>query len=133
MKKGTSLIISSIISGIIIFQSALIAPAINELLSVNEASVFLRYIWPKFFVAIGALAFVSCMSLFPHRKVGLPSYVAVITLALMIGCFVLTPVINNAKDASNEGLWSALHVTTVLMTLGVLILNVWNLVHLSRK
>ncbi|MBV42708.1 MAG: hypothetical protein CL834_06710, partial [Crocinitomicaceae bacterium] len=59
MKKSTPFIMSSMIVGIIVFQSALIAPAINELVSVDEASVFLRYIWPKFFVVIGTLAFVS--------------------------------------------------------------------------
>jgi hypothetical protein len=133
MKKRTPFIMSSMIVGIIVFQSALIAPAINELVSVNEASVFLRYIWPKFFVVIGTLAFVSIIGLFQQREVRLPTYVAAITLAFMVGCFLLTPVINNAKDAGNEGLWSALHVTTVLMTLVVLILNVWNLVYLSRK
>ena len=59
MMKNLPLIISSIIVGIILFQSALVAPAINRLINAEDASVFLRYIWPKFFLIIAILSLAS--------------------------------------------------------------------------
>tara|TARA_B110000908_G_scaffold69855_1_gene84222 strand:+ start:457 stop:663 length:207 start_codon:yes stop_codon:yes gene_type:complete len=49
MIKNIPLLISAIISGLILFQSTLVAPAVNKLINSKEASVFLRYIWAKVF------------------------------------------------------------------------------------
>ena len=59
MLKNLPYLNSGIIIGIILFQSILIAPAINQLINTNEAAIFLRYIWPIFFIIIGFLSLIS--------------------------------------------------------------------------
>tara|TARA_B100000941_G_C28105145_1_gene350432 strand:- start:69 stop:494 length:426 start_codon:yes stop_codon:yes gene_type:complete len=123
---------SAIIIGIILFQSIFIAPAINQLISTSEAAVFLRYIWPIFFIIIGLLSLISFISILKNKNQNsaLKIYI-VISLILMLSCIIAVPFINNAKDLENELLWSILHMKTVFFTLISLILNIlivlkWN-------
>ena len=44
--------------------SLLIAPSINKLLSAQDASIYLRYVWPKFFIIIGAISLISWILIF---------------------------------------------------------------------
>ncbi|MBF90449.1 MAG: hypothetical protein CMP75_01640 [Flavobacteriales bacterium] len=134
MLKNLPYLNSGIIIGIILFQSIFIAPAINQLINTNEAAIFLRYIWPIFFIIIGFLSIISLISVLKYKiqKSSLKIYI-IISFALMLSCFISVPFINNAKDVNNEFLWSILHMKTVLFTLITLILNVlivfrWNFI-----
>tara|TARA_B100000989_G_scaffold110035_1_gene80738 strand:+ start:1438 stop:1854 length:417 start_codon:yes stop_codon:yes gene_type:complete len=124
MLKITPLINAGIIIGIILFQSLLVAPGINELISTKEASSFLRYIWPKFFILIGIISIISFIILFIKNKVqNLPKVFFIISFLLMLACYIITPFINEAKDTNNEMLWSTLHLLTIFFTLITLTLN----------
>ena len=134
MLKNLPYLNSGIIIGIILFQSIFIAPAINQLINTNEAAIFLRYIWPIFFIIIGFLSIISLISVLKYKiqKSSLNIYI-IISFVLMLSCFISVPFINNAKDLNNELLWSILHMKTVLFTLITLILNVlivfrWNFI-----
>ena len=134
MLKNLPYLNSGIIIGIILFQSILIAPAINQLINTNEAAIFLRYIWPIFFIIIGFLSLISFIYFLKYKiqKSSLNIYV-IISFFLMLSCFISVPFINNAKDVNNEFLWSILHMKTVLFTLITLILNAlivfrWNFI-----
>ena len=134
MLKNLPYLNSGIIIGIILFQSIFIAPAINQLINTNEAAIFLRYIWPKFFIIIGFISIISLISVLKYKiqKSSLNIYI-IISFLLMLSCFISVPFINNAKDVNNEFLWSILHMKTVLFTLITLILNVlivfrWNFI-----
>ena len=119
------LICSSIVSSIIMFQTILIAPAINKRINSMEASVFLRFIWPKFFLIIGIISLVSTVCLFFFNiEQNLGKICSISSIILMFICYILTPVINNAKDKSNDKTWTILHLSTVIMTSVVLILNI---------
>lgn len=125
MVKHLPFLISGAITAMILFQSILIAPAINKLIPLKDASVFLRDVWPKFFLIIGILSLVSFMIiLLGSLNQNIPKYLSVISCLLMGLCYVITPYINEAKDVSNEQLWTILHLATVLVTLVVLFLNV---------
>ena len=132
MLKNLPYLNSAIIIGIILFQSIFIAPAINQLINTNEAAVFLRHIWPIFFIIIGLLSLISYISVLKNKnqKSILKIYM-IISLGLMLSSFFAVPFINNAKDLENELLWSILHMKTVFFTLISLILNIlivfkWN-------
>ncbi len=134
MLKNLPYLNSGIIIGIILYQSIFIAPAINQLINTNEAAIFLRYIWPIFFIIIGFLSVVSLISILKYKiqKSSLSIYI-ITSFVLMLSCFISVPFINNAKDVNNEFLWSVLHMKTVLFTLITLILNVlivfrWNFI-----
>ena len=134
MLKNLPYLNSGIIIGIILFQSIFIAPAINQLINTNEAAIFLRYIWPKFFIIIGFISIISLISVLKYKiqKSSLNIYI-IISFLLMLSCFISVPFINNAKDVNNEFLWTILHMKTVLFTLITLILNIlivfrWNFI-----
>jgi len=122
--KSLPLILSGVIIGIILFQSILVAPGVNKIINSQDASIFLRYIWPKFFLII---AFISLGALIINIINSNPNIFKILTFIsflLMLICFFITPVINNAKDTLNDQLWSALHLLTIILTLITLILNI---------
>ena len=120
-----TLIICSMVSGIILFQSVLIAPAINKLIDQKQASTLLRYLWPKFFLIIGFLSAVSYVWSFIFRNDQiLTKYSSGLNFVSMSICYFIVPLINNAKDSSKNQLWSNLHLTTVILTLVTLIISI---------
>ena len=69
--KHIPLLISGAIAGIILYQSIMIAPSINKLLSTQDASLYLRFIWPKFFLTIAVLSLICGLILiyFNHLNI----------------------------------------------------------------
>ncbi len=122
-----TLIIASVISGLILFQSFLVAPAVNKLLERKGASIFLRYIWPKFFLLISLLSLISLLFELYINSSTIIIVFSFIVFILMLVCFIITPLINKAKDNSKKQLWTILHLGTVLITLIVLILNIFKI------
>ncbi len=130
MVKNLPFSISGVIIGIILFQSSAIAPAINKLINVNDASDFLRFIWPIFFLIIAALSLKSAIIIFTKNKAQKKGkFYAISSFILMMFCFFITPTINDAKDLNNDELWSILHLLTVVLTFITLILNILNIYH----
>ena len=130
MIKNIPLLISAIVSGLILFQSTLVAPAVNKLINSKEASVFLRYIWPKFFLIIALLSLFSFLVIiYQNNNQNLAKYFTLSSFVLMTICYAITPLINNAKDTSNEQLWVVLHLATILITLIVLVLSVLTIIY----
>tara|TARA_B110000208_G_C11521710_1_gene340885 strand:- start:99 stop:506 length:408 start_codon:yes stop_codon:yes gene_type:complete len=130
MIKNIPLLISAIISGLILFQSTLVAPAVNKLINSKEASVFLRHIWPKFFLIIALLSLFSFLVIiYQNNNQNLAKYFTLSSFVLMTICYAITPLINNAKDTSNEQLWVVLHLATILITLIVLVLSVLTIIY----
>lgn len=124
MLKQLPFLISGFIIGIVLFQSCLIAPAINKLIPLKDASVLLRFIWPKFFIIIGCLSLISFL-IFTTNALTQPivKYLALASFLLMSFCYFITPMINEAKDLSNNQLWTILHLITIIMTIVVLLSN----------
>ena len=117
-----SLIISSAIASLILFQSLIVAPYINGLLKKEDASVFLRVIWPKFFVMIGTLGLLGFGAEILNSEM-LFSFFFLSGSLMMLLCYLVTESINKAKDNSKLSLWKLLHSLTIILTLAVLILN----------
>jgi len=125
MLKQLPFLMSGLIIGIILFQSFLIAPAINKLIPLKDASVLLRFIWPKFFIIIGFLSLISFLIFTNYTLTqAILRYLALLSFLLMSFCYFITPIINEAKDSSNNQLWTILHLTTIIMTIVALISNV---------
>ena len=122
--KSLPLIFSGVIIGIILFQSILVAPAVNKIINTQDASIFLRYIWPKFFLIIALISLGALIINIIYSNPNIFKILTFISVLLMLICFFITPVINNAKDTLNDQLWSMLHLLTIILTLITLILNV---------
>ena len=121
--KNLPLVFSAMIVGITLFQSALVAPAINKLINAEDASVFLRYIWPKFFIIVAVISLASFVILIINSNQNLFKYISFISFVLMLVCYLITPMINEAKDSSNDQLWTVLHLSTIILTFITLIIN----------
>ena len=117
MLKQSPYIISGLVIGIILFQSSIVAPAINKLVSPKEASILLRYIWPFFFIIIGILSLVTFLLFNNSQARPILKYFSLSSFLFMSFCYFIIPMINEAKDFSNDQLWISLHLTTIIMTL----------------
>ena len=122
--KFFPLVLSGFISGIIIYQSILIAPSINKLLSNQDASLYLRYIWPKFFIIIGILSLLCfiCISLFNSNQ-STAKFFSIISTLLMLICYIAIPYMNQAKDSLNESMFIILHSGSIILTILTLLMN----------
>ncbi|MAO02533.1 MAG: hypothetical protein CMD05_06400 [Flavobacteriales bacterium] len=130
MLKNLPFIISVAIVAIILFQSILIAPAINKFINIKEASVILRFIWPVFFIIISVLSVISILSMYIiDLNQTLARLYMIVSLGLMISCYFITPIINNAKDTSNDQLWTILHLFTIIATAIALLVNILNIIY----
>ena len=117
--------ISCIISSIILFQSFFIAPSVNKIITTKEASKFLRYLWPKFFIIISTLStFSLIVNYYLEIEKNMVNYIMIICIILMLVCYFITPIINRTKDNSKNKLWTVLHLATVILTLITLVLNI---------
>lgn len=125
-------LISAIIIGLIIYQSGFIAPSINKIIDKDNASIYLRFIWPKFFLIIAFLSIVSFIVIyFLDENQLYPKYLSLGSFVLMISSYLLIPFINNARDSENNSLFFYLHLLSMIFTLITLIANVliikfWN-------
>ena len=127
--KNLPLVLSAMIVGITLFQSVLVAPAINKLINVEYASVLLRNIWPKFFVITAVISFISFVILIINSNQNLFKYISFVSFVLMLICYFITPIINEAKDTLNNQLWTVLHLSTIILTFITLIINTLTIVY----
>jgi len=122
--------LSIVLCTIVLFQSVVIAPAINVSLSVEAAATFLRFIWPIFFFLVGVLSLIGLL-LSRNSKHG--RAVNLLTLACMFVNWLLVPVINSAMDADDMNTWAALHITTVGLTLLSLVFHLIFILRWSKS
>jgi len=115
---------SGIIVGVIIFQTGFITRTAFNHLDEANTKIFLRAIFPKFFLLLTFLGFAYLlMSSYYHPGINKNFVLGCINTALPTACYMLTPVINKAKDNDEKSKFRGLHFLTVLFTLIVLIFN----------
>ena len=127
--KIIPIIFSSVIIGIILYQSLLIAPSINKLLNTPDASLYLRYIWPKFFIIVGVISLISwilILNFSPDQNTA--KIISITSFILMVICYVLIPYMNSAKDSANDTFFIFLHATSMILTLVTLLINIFLIV-----
>ena len=122
--KHIPLIISGLITGIILYQSLMIAPSINKLLSTQDASLYLRYIWPKFFLIIALMSLVCGLILvYFNPDQNTAKIFSFLSLFLMLVCYSMIPFMNDAKDSGSDTLFIILHAGSMILTLITLVIN----------
>lgn len=116
--------ISGAICGLILFQSVIVAPSINNLLQPADASTYLRYIWPKFFIIISVLSIFSILTIYSlNSNQSFAKIASILTLIFMLVCYLIIPTMNNARDSANDSLFFILHSVSIGLTIITLILN----------
>ena len=115
--------LSGLISGMIIFQSALVAPTVFKVIPEDQAGPFLRSIFPKLFFSIALIGLFSFLiSLFNNNLIA--TLIPLSTVVLMTTCYYLIPMTNRARDEGNTTSFNRLHFVSVSLTLLVLFGNI---------
>ena len=123
--KLIPIILSGVIIGIILYQSLLIAPSINKLLSTQDASLYLRFIWPKFFIIIGIISLISWILILNFSTdQNTAKIISLSSFVLMLICYVMIPYMNSAKDSGASTLFIYLHAISMILTLVTLLINI---------
>lgn len=122
MLSNVPLLLSGLSAGVILFQTAIIAPTVLRGLGADHAGPFLRKVFPKFFVMLAIIGIINtsisvASGLSDHVWVGLTTFV------LGSLSYLLIPMTNRHRDEGNESSFKRLHRASVLMTVIMLIAN----------
>ena len=122
MLVNLQILISGLICGVILFQTAIIAPSIFKVLSPDNAGPFLRTIFPKLFMFVAMLSLVGfVLSFISSNTTGLIVFFG--SLLFMLICYYIVPMTNRARDAGNDNAFKRLHTVSVVLTMIVLLSN----------
>ena len=122
MLLNLQILISGLICGVILFQTAIIAPSIFKVLSPDNAGPFLRTIFPKLFMFVAVLSGVGfVLSFISSNTTGLIVFFG--SLLFMLICYYIVPMTNRARDAGNDNAFKRLHTVSVVLTMLVLLSN----------
>ena len=122
MLISLQILLSGLISGVILFQTAIIAPSVFKVLSSNNAGPFLRTVFPKLFMFVAVLSMVGLiLSLISSNTLGLIIFFG--SLLSMLICYFIVPVTNRARDEGNDNAFKRLHTISVVLTMIVLLSN----------
>lgn len=115
-------LLSGVISGIILFQTAIVAPVVFTALDAENASKFLRKIFPRFFMVIFILGISSLIA--SSLLLNIQGIViAAVTAISMIISYLVVPATNKARDEDSSTTFRRLHTLTVVLTLFTLLAN----------
>ena len=108
--------------GIIVFQTAVLAPLVFTQLKDGSSGPFLRALFPRFFLILAALGLGSALaSYFGDFDRGV--MLGGIALILALIAYALIPSTNRARDEDRKKAFKFLHLASVLLTLGIGISN----------
>ena len=119
------LLCAGVMSGVILFQSSIVASSIFKILPEENAGLLLRNLFPKFFLFLISLAILSTISAFLSDLNFVPfGLIELISFLAMLICYLIIPKTNQARDEKKDSLFAKLHTVSVSLTLLVLILNI---------
>tara|TARA_B100000965_G_C19459470_1_gene699031 strand:- start:202 stop:585 length:384 start_codon:yes stop_codon:yes gene_type:complete len=116
-------LLCGLVAGTIAFHSAIVAPTVFRTLSERDASVFLRTIFPKFFLFLTIVNVVNFFLALIDGQSGVMVMTA-ISAVLMGIAYGIIPMTNRSRDEGLQQRFMQLHRVSVLMTVGVLCINV---------
>ncbi len=128
--------------GTIVFQSAVVAPAIFAAVDETQARSLLRTLFPRFFrlgLACGVImaTALAIVALTAPASGTLTSLAVLTAMMLVFGAISLSlvPLINSARDAGPAGAarFRTLHRLSVILTLLVLILGIAAIATVGRS
>ena len=119
-----NIFISGLISGIIIYQSFVVASTVFKSVELKYSSIFLRSIFPKFFTLISILGFICLVLNIIYSASFYQFVVSGLTVVLATICNVIIPATNKATDDKDKNKFRLLHTVSVVLTLIILILHI---------
>ena len=116
--------ISGVIVGVIIFHTVYVTRTVFHNLDEENTKIFLRAIFPKFFLLLNFLGF-AFLLVGGYINPGLNEifFMGCSNTVLPAIAYFLIPITNRAKDEGQESKFKTLHSVSVLLTLVLLLSN----------
>ena len=109
-------------TGIIVFQSVVVAPLVFSQLKDGSAGPFLRALFPRFFLALTLLAALIVVNSIVVQQ---PASAVLSATAVLAGviAYLLIPATNRARDQGRSSAFKKLHLASVLLMLVIAAVN----------
>ena len=116
--------ISGVIVGVIIFHTVYVTRTVFHNLDEENTKIFLRAIFPKFFLLLNFLGF-AFLLVGGYINPGMNEifFMGCSNTVLPAIAYFLIPITNRAKDEGQESKFKTLHSISVLLTLVLLLSN----------
>ena len=100
--------------GAMLFFSFVIAPVIFKILDANNASKFVRKIFPHYYLINLVVLSIAVLLLLYISSINLDFYITlIITILFAFSLFILMPLINKLKDSKKERKFKYSHTLSV--------------------
>jgi len=113
----------SLVLGIIFAQVLLTAPVVFKVLDSQNASKFLRKVFPRYYLLLFLITLVALLISFLFFK-ELDVYMASVAAVFAILGYLIIPVTNSARDRGWDKLFKWLHNFSVFNTLVIMIIAI---------
>tara|TARA_B100000965_G_scaffold405936_1_gene442003 strand:+ start:574 stop:975 length:402 start_codon:yes stop_codon:yes gene_type:complete len=121
-----NIILSGFLSGLIIFQTLLAAPIVFTSLKQDQARIFIRKVFPRLFKFLYIIGLLMLIVNFLSNSTYMLLYVvSSLTFIFPLICALMVDVTNKATDDGNKKKFKFLHTLSVVLTMIVLILNLF--------
>ncbi|MDC0544933.1 DUF4149 domain-containing protein [Pelagibacteraceae bacterium] len=102
--------------GAMLFFSFVIVPVIFKILDANNASKFVRKIFPHYYLINLVVLSIALLLLLYISSINLDFYITlIITILFAFSLFILMPLINKLKDNKEEGKFKYSHTLSVII------------------
>ena len=116
--------ISGVIAGIIIFHTIYVTRTVFHNLDEENTKIFLRAIFPKFFLLLNFLGFAFLLvGGYVNPGINEIFFMGCSNTVLPAIAYFLIPITNRAKDEGDESKFKTLHSISVILTLVLLLSN----------
>ena len=116
MIEQINVYLTSMILGIMLFFSFVIAPVVFTTLDENNARKFIRRIFPFYYNVNLGISFIVLITFIFLGKIGIDFYlILVITLLFATSNYLLMPLINRYRDEKQEKKFKYSHFISVLI------------------
>ena len=113
----------SLVLGIIFAQVLLTAPVVFKVLDSQNASKFLRKVFPRYYLLLFLITVVALLISFLFFK-KLDVYMACVAVVFAILGYLIIPITNSARDRGWDKLFKWLHNFSVFNTLVIMIIAI---------
>ena len=120
MLENINTLLSGIIVGMVVFQSAIIAPTIFATLDEKNAGKIIRKIFPRLFKLIVLISLIMTINSFIIGSSFFLKMIYVSTFIFMTINFLIIPTTNKSRDEGNDKKFKFLHTISVLTTMLIL-------------
>ena len=120
----------SLVLGIIFAQVLLTAPVVFKVLDNQNASIFLRKIFPRYYLLLTLLTLIALLVSYLFFEI-VDIYLALTAVSFSFFGYIIIPLTNAARDRGWDKVFKGLHNLSVFNTLIILLVSVTQIVRIS--